>query len=278
MKISTFTDIAKYYIHRDDIILIDFSRKINKNKINLHWWKMQGELQNVGDYISSVVVDYAKQYHNLSGDMPKDNKTKHLYAIGSIVDGGYQNATIWGSGLLHGKDKYIWRNIRKLDVRAVRGPKTRAVLLDNGYKCSEIYGDPATLMPRIYQPINTEKKRKFGLIYCCRYDAQNEMSISPLVKDYREFIDQIVQCEKIISSSLHGIILAESYGVPAILLCEKNMNLFKYEDYYSSTGRTKFPIATSVEEAMKMEAATIPDFSDMQKNLLEAFPKDLWRE
>ncbi len=276
MKFSDFTEIARCYVHRDDIILTDFSRTTNKNMINLHWWKMHGELQNVGDYISTVVVDYVKGYYNLSNDVPKDNKTKHLYAIGSIVDGGYQNATIWGSGLLRGSDKYIWRNLRRLDIRAVRGPKTRNVLINNGYKCPEIYGDPAILMPKIYQPVNIEKKQKFGLVYCCRYDDRNEMSISPLVRDYKVFIDKIVQSERIISSSLHGIILAESYGVPAVLLDEGNMNLFKYEDYYYSTGRTKFPIAKSIDEAMNVEPVQIPDFSDMRKNLLKAFPTDLW--
>ena len=37
----------------------------------------------------------------------------------------------------------------------------------------------------------------------------------------------------VISSSLHGIILAETYGIPAILLMDKvTNNMFKYNDYY----------------------------------------------
>ena len=37
----------------------------------------------------------------------------------------------------------------------------------------------------------------------------------------------------VISSSLHGIILAETYGIPAILLMDKvTNNMFKYNNYY----------------------------------------------
>lgn len=98
-----------------------------------------------------------------------------------------------------------------------------------------------------------------------------------MLTDWRVFIDEIIKGKLVISSSLHGIILAEAYGVPAILLYEKDMNLFKYKDYYHSTGRYDFPIAKSIEEALTMKPAPIPDMSVLQKNLLESFPADLWK-
>lgn len=265
--------ILKCCVKRNDIILTDFSRKTEKKTVNLHWWKMQGEFQNVGDYISPVVVDYAKKYHGIDG---QPRKTKHLYAIGSIIDGGYQNATVWGSGLLRGRKKYIWKNMRKLDIRAVRGPKTREMLIENGYTCPEIYGDPAILMPRIYKPEYIKQKNDHIVIHHYIYGNDDENAITPIVKDYRTFIDKIVQAKKIISSSLHGIILAEAYGVPAVLLDEGKLSLFKFEDYYHSTGRFDFPIAKTLEEAFEIEPAPLPDFSEMQEKLLEVFPKDLW--
>lgn len=55
-------------------------------------------------------------------------------------------------------------------------------------------------------------------------------------------------------------------------------NIFKYQDYYYSTGRTEFPIATSIEEALNT-TPSIPNIQiikEIQKNLIESFPYDLW--
>lgn len=95
--------------------------------------------------------------------------------------------------------------------------------------------------------------------------------------NYKYFIDEIVKSEKIISSSLHGIILAESYGVPAILLNEGIDNqLIKYYDWYYSTGRKSVKIANSIEEALSMEPMDLPDLTNMRNDLINSFPYDLW--
>ena len=53
-------------------------------------------------------------------------------------------------------------------------------------------------------------------------------------------IQSICLCKKIISSSLHGIIVAESYGIPATWLEISGMVEgygFKFYDYYLGSGR-----------------------------------------
>lgn len=137
------------FLKRDQIILSQASRKARMGEVNLHWWDTERELQNVGDYLSPVVFEFMRERYGVK-DHP--SKTRHIYAIGSIIDAGYQDATIWGSGFLRGERKYWWRILRKLDVRCVRGPETRKVLIKNGYNCPEVYGDPAVLMPLIYEP------------------------------------------------------------------------------------------------------------------------------
>lgn len=77
--------------------------------------------------------------------------------------------------------------------------------------------------------------------------------------DYRKFIDRIVNAELVISASLHGIILAEAYGIPAIMLNDTpSEDITKYKDWYFSTGRKKFPIADCVEDALHMKVQTLP--------------------
>ena len=99
-----------------------------------------------------------------------------------------------------------------------------------------------------------------------------------LTADYRSFIDRIVKSGRVISSSLHGIILAEAYGVPAVLLNYQEIDLLKYYDYYYSTGRRNVKVASSIKEALETEPMELPDLSDMQKNLLDSFPYDLFEK
>ena len=133
-------------------------------------------------------------------------------------------------------------------------------------------------MPRIYPaPHNIIKEYEYRVVRHYAYAQDTSDSLSPITSDWKSFINEILKSKLIISSSLHGIILAETYGVPAILLNDRNMNLFKYQDYYHSTGRYQFPIATSVEEAFVMSPAPLPNFEPLMEGLISAFPVDLWQ-
>jgi len=242
--------------------------------IGLYYWD---ETENLGDYLSYVICD-----HMISGKVSKARQTDGvLYAIGSILGFIRQDATVWGSGIL--SDDWAYRLYIKhsaLDIRAVRGPNTAKVLRSFGVDCPTVYGDPAILMPHVYQPACAEKK------YACTFipHLSDHTEIPPdsgihridiRTRDYQRVIDEIAGSEKVISSSLHGVILAETYGVPAILLLHDYQNAFKYEDWYLSTGRDCV-YARSLEEAMSMEPLPLPELSGLQKGLLDAFPWDLW--
>lgn len=249
------------------------SKKAKKNKVNLNYCF---DFKNVGDNIAPVLVDYVAAKKNI--DVHKRiSSTKHLYTVGSIITAGPQDCTIWGSGLLNTKILNRF-STRKLDVRAVRGPLTRIILMDHGYAVPEVYGDPAILMPFIYNP-TIEKKYKVSIVTHLNESARTDKRIhriNVVTDDYKTFVEEIKASELVISSSLHGIVFAESYGVKAVLLKPK-MDLFKYFDYYYSTGRYTFPIAETVEEALSMKALELPDFTKMRENLLEAFPYDIWK-
>ena len=273
-QIGDLPRVARAIARRHDMILVDEQRKPKEHAVNLHWWKYSAGRQNIGDMLSPVVVKYMIEVLRLP---ERTSATKHLYAIGSIIDGGYQDATVWGSGVLKGERKWWWRFFRKLDIRCVRGPETQKVLQNNGYNCPEIYGDPAILMPRIYPaPLHITKEYEYRVVRHYVYDQNSENSLSPITSDWKAFIHEILKSKLIISSSLHGIILAEAYGIPAILLKEQDMNLFKYRDYYFSTERYEFPIATSVEEALTITPAPLPDLEKLRDGLISTFPVDLW--
>lgn len=93
-----------------------------------------------------------------------------------------------------------------------------------------------------------------------------------MTNDWKNFIDEIVSARFVVSSSLHGLILAEAYGVPCVMLKNtESSDLFKYKDYYYSTGRKHFFMANSVEEALEHRDVEVPDLRAMQESLLENF-------
>jgi len=169
-------------------------------------------------------------------------------------------------------------------VRSVRGPLTREYLLSKGIACPEIYGDPAILSP-IFYPES---------VFCPAGPSQ-ELLIVPQLNDdmdfYKgyenllvsprmypsEFIRAILKAKTIVSSSLHGVILAEAYGRNAIFLDSgSGETRFKYDDYYQGTGRTSYNVKTRIEEAKVLVSEPIPDLVSRQQALMNAFPYDLW--
>lgn len=266
---------------RNRFILFNVTNHSKKNRINLNYWH---EDNNLGDTLSPVVVNYLISLKGLTAEQPVRG-TKHLYAIGSIITAGIQDATIWGSGILNSKLLYRLEK-RTLDVRAVRGPLSKAVLLDYGYNVQDVFGDPAILMPEIYNPIETKISHKFGLIVHKDYDISkvvNDKKVLNEVKkieictdNYKDFINHILSVEIVISSSLHGIILAEAYGVKAVLL-KPQIDFFKYYDYYFSTKRFNFPMAESLESALEIKPIELPNnLGELRIGLKNAFPFDLF--
>ena len=266
---------------RNQFILFNISNRAKANHVNLNYWD---ESENLGDVLSPIIVCYMLSLKGIDQNIIVNGR-RHLYAVGSVLTAGIQDATVWGSGVLNASLTYRLEK-RKLDVRAVRGPLTRAILMDYGYQVPEVYGDPALLMPEIYTPNKLEKKCKYGLVVHKDYDTSNIYysgnEIKELVKtinicttDYKTFIDEINSVQIIISSSLHGIILAEAYGIPAILL-KPQKDYVKYLDYYYCTGRVHFPVAETVEEAISIIPSNVPDLSSITELLKKSFPYDLY--
>lgn len=257
--------------------------KSHKNTVNLEWV----DNGNLGDSLGPVIYNWMLQRKGLSVDQAA-RKTFHLFTCGSLIGVGIFDTVIWGSGIHivdNIKSLLSMKGIREYDIRAVRGPVTERILLDCGYQCPDIYGDPAILMPFIYQPENSDKKQDVSLVLHYYLKNQNTLGrddchlLNIATADYRAFINEICESRKVISSSLHGIILAETYGVPAVFLNTGgyvDKALLKYYDWYYSTGRYNVKIARTVEEALEMEPMPIPNLSAMQSQLMEAFPYDLW--
>lgn len=196
---------------------------------------------NFGDMITSYI------YKKLTGTNPINSippsNTDVVYGVGSILGSVTTNAIVWGSGIMFKNRKF--RKPRK--ILCVRGPITRQACLDQGYECPEIYGDAGLLLPYFYYP-EIKKKYKIGLIpHYIDYELCKKMFPEPpedlLIIDITNNIETVVNdmlsCEMLISSSLHGIIGAHAYNIKCAwtLLSNKIAGKnTKYYDYYESYG------------------------------------------
>lgn len=173
----------------------------------------------------------------------------HYICIGSIL-GWYEDekSEIWGSGFISSDSKL---NVVPLRIHSVRGKLTRQKLLEQGIECPESYGDPALLMSRYYTP-NIQKKYKIGIVpHFMDFDndavndfiRRNPDSIKIQLKGYKNWtdvVDQICSCELILSSSLHGLIISDSYCIPNLWISLSDAVYgegFKFYDYFSSVDR-----------------------------------------
>lgn len=252
-----------------------------KEGLPLFWWGEDKEI-NFGDHISlklvERIIDGPLRYYRKK---PKSREQK-LLAIGSIFYFAYDQDVIWGSGI-NGKtlDPSVY-TFSDLDVRAVRGPLTRNFLREHfNIDCPEIYGDPALLFPYFFPEFRKKESPAYDYVIIPHYSERNlfPKSECPNVihptDPWYEVVDKILDSKFVISSSLHGIVLAEAFGIPARLLrISENENIFKYQDYYLGTNRPCFQFATSIEEALEMGGEP-PFFCDLQK-LYEAFPFEFW--
>ena len=220
---------------------------------NTYLWDYKIKPYNWGDYINLVLAELISGKKALPYLFTNSEST--ISMVGSILPWAIDSNTIvWGSGCLNSNDP-LWKTVSKpKKVLAVRGPLTRKVLLDNGIDCPEVYGDPALLFPRYYNPV-IEKKYRYGIILHVSTSlsdslkaklistyGDNILFINPKkFRKWQNVIDDILSCENIISSSLHGIIIADAYKIPNVWVSLTNSehpdNNFKFKDYFLSVGK-----------------------------------------
>lgn len=219
-----------------------------KNTIRLFWWNekiIQGKSkENYGDVLGKFLVEkisgkkvvfaWPKKFSFLDFFSP-------IYVtIGSILANVNHKCIVWGSGIINKEIKI--KNARFL---AVRGPQTRKYLMDLGYEVPEVYGDPALLLPRYFNP-KVEKKYRYGIVPHYNdykvvekwFENRSDIHlIDMMTNDIESKTIEFLQCEKIISSSLHGVIIAHTYGIPAVWQKFSDKVFgddIKYQDYMES--------------------------------------------
>lgn len=178
---------------------------------------------------------------------------KCMMAIGSILDYADSQCVIWGTGFREYTSKYSGGQ-----VFAVRGRLSKEKLPQSFYKVK--VGDPALLLPLL---IKNKKKTNVIPKLCIvphYYDYNNvhkSFSSNYSILDVRtnnvkEFIKELCNYDFVLSSSLHGLIIAHSYGIPALWFYYGNINSgsFKFHDYFSSVDIPLYEGFRNIEEIL----------------------------
>lgn len=192
-------------------------------------------------------------------------------------------AIVWGSGIISETDRFA----RPLETHAVRGPRTRKRMLDLGYECPEIYGDPAVVLPKYFCPQEAAPDYKVGIIphYMDLSVVRDRVAEGVLLVDVTQAVEDVIRdirrCEWSISSSLHGVIVSHAYGVPSVWVdsvTKLHGNGVKFSDYFEGAGLlgvepSEVDLSASERDlAVTRDLATLPDLTRQRAELLASCP------
>lgn len=236
---------------------------------------------NFGDALGVEIAQRIVGHRIRTCDLYQKHRSRKngVLALGSIFHRAIDNDVIWGTGV-----NPTWQKSNEhqsLDIRAVRGPLTRQYVQDHmGLSCPEVYGDPALLVKMLFPEQRRRPIRNYGVIpHYHDIGRFNSTEVMLPTCHWSVVLEFILGCELVISSSLHGLIVAEAFGIPARwwhspdLPSSKTESTFKFNDYYASTNRSLDDWSETIEEALNAGGKeAIVDF-DCDR-LLAAFPQE----
>uniref|UniRef100_A0A6C0DC33 Polysaccharide pyruvyl transferase domain-containing protein n=1 Tax=viral metagenome TaxID=1070528 RepID=A0A6C0DC33_9ZZZZ len=300
IKYDTEYKISTYYkkiFEQSNSTIDKFYSNLNKRYVNMLYFIPYKS--NFGDelnvYIINKLIDVLNlnihiNYINLSINKNFNNRLKTFSFLGSIMHSLPPNIDVIGTGVNPNHP-----NINKnLNILALRGKLSKDYLINKkGYKIGNIVmGDPALLIPRLFpewlEPLENNSNNNIGLIphfndidHVNKYKKIiNELNIDCCYPNQPAInvINFIRSKDIIISSSLHGIIVAEMLGKKTKWIMYngslKSESKFKYLEYYNSTNRYNINPTTNIKEALEMEIPD-PEYNDVElfnliKNYLES--------
>lgn len=249
----------------------------SSDKINLKYYKPKSLTGNFGDEMSPMLVNKitGRNIINTSG-----TNELSLIAIGSYIQMANNNDIIWGSGVRTINQP---SNYSQLNVKAVRGPITKKYLEHKKIYVPEVYGDPALLFTKFFNiDDNTEYIGKIGLIphYTTletfkKQKLPSEIKIISPIENPLTVLSNIKSCSYIISSSLHGLIMADCFNKPNFWLYDQKLNegILKFEDYYASQNR-QIKMHNYIDNVLKSGSEDYGNKINLDL-LLQSFPSEL---
>lgn len=239
----TLKELIYYFTHRLPVIIK--GKWITHNLVKVHWGK---DFKNFGDCLQPYIL---RHYGLLPVYVPTNAKSD-IVLQGSILQDVPENYAGYIMGTGGEFQPYRFPNAK---IIALRGKITQA---NTASKYKDILlGDTGLLMSLVF-PEPVKKKYELGIVphfvdldseWLNRWKerfGQSVLFISPL-QSVENVIKQIKSCKAIAGSSLHGLVVADSYHIPSLrVISRTTMPLkrfdYKYIDYYSAFGMEDTPV------------------------------------
>lgn len=225
---------------------------------------------NVGDQLEELLIS------RFFGAAPRHDESRgqRLLGVGSISHRMLRGDVLWGTGFRNVPPKLAPGDAETIDVRAVRGPLTLAYLKRFGVSVDRVnhFFDPGLLIGEIFRDQFEILRRRVAKTSTVAFIPHHHdrgafvqrygrlgLPIIDVDNGLMNFCGAILSTTLVVASSLHGIILAEALGVPAVMhkpLAGEQIE--KFFDYYYGTDRTTFPVVESFADVVAAEPPALP--------------------
>lgn len=227
------------------------SGTLHRNGCLAYWWR---EEVNFGDLITPVLL----KHYSYTPIFTRPSRAR-LAAAGSILEHlpNDFSGIILGSGFILETSAMPFP---KATILALRGELTRRRV---GARQKMVLGDPGLLADKA-MPRREAKKYALGVVpHFSEQDAPifgrlqehlgTDMRFIGVQDDPLAVFAAIDECEHILSSSLHGLIVADSLGIPNRWLASDKLlgGRFKFDDYYTAIKICAEPAALRGDETLK---------------------------
>lgn len=254
-----------------------------KEKINLLYYEEKIGRGNFGDELSIFITRRLLNKKKYELVLNQKGIKKNLICIGSYLHAAKNHYYIYGTGVRTKPPVEGALGFKKLNVCAVRGPVTYNFLTkDKEIDCPVVYGDPALLLKMFYRPYLHQKFfNKIALIphksnyekYLeeDKYDKEKFLLIDPR-ENWQKVVDNLCSCKAVVSASLHGLVIADTYDKPNVMLKEFELSEgeVKFKDYCYSQKR-KYYYIRKLEDYDEDKLYTEGNKINLEK-LKNAFP------
>ena len=172
----------------------------------------------------------------------------HVMGIGSIAAKVSPHSIVMGSGLIeHSRSSDL---AKPVELFSVRGELTAEAF----GKRPSFLGDPLSLIDLLLPLRVADSSDVLGIVphilnyhlFKRHFESRPEVLVINPGGEPVEVISAISRCRRIASQSLHGLIVADAYGIPNTWIAPSIGMLggtFKFLDYFTTLDKPKTPVA-----------------------------------